>query len=162
MFEPQNEQGVIVLFAQQTDFEIIEINISYPDAIVKRNDNFYKVEFEYQSSNFLLHKHDPEVCDLIVCWIHDWDECPLPVLELSNSAQIEAEIQPVPLSALINYWKQRALKAEKQLERQAEEIKGILELNRNAQFECICPICKRAFANSKALGAHSRFCKEDK
>jgi hypothetical protein len=26
--------------------------------------------------------HDPKGCDLIVCWEHNWPECPLEVLEL--------------------------------------------------------------------------------
>jgi hypothetical protein len=26
--------------------------------------------------------HDPSKCDLIVCWRHNWPECPLEVLEL--------------------------------------------------------------------------------
>ena len=34
------------------------------------------IEFELRSSNFLKHNHDPEKCDLIVCWKHDWKNCP--------------------------------------------------------------------------------------
>jgi hypothetical protein len=26
------------------------------------------VEFEFESRNFLKHKHDPNGCDVIVCW----------------------------------------------------------------------------------------------
>src|SRR5262245_48156566 len=33
------------------------------------------VEFEFKSSNFLQHKHDPDQCDWVVCWI---DGCPRP------------------------------------------------------------------------------------
>ncbi|MFQ5762282.1 MAG: hypothetical protein ACE5PO_04525, partial [Candidatus Bathyarchaeia archaeon] len=42
------------------------------------------IEFEYKSSNFLAHKHDVNQCDLIVCWVHDWRECPLEVIELKS------------------------------------------------------------------------------
>ncbi|MBD3351570.1 MAG: hypothetical protein GF364_08790 [Candidatus Lokiarchaeota archaeon] len=41
-----------------------------------------RIEFEYVSSNFQQHGHDPHQCDLIVCWEHDWKDCPLEVLEL--------------------------------------------------------------------------------
>ena len=40
------------------------------------------IEFEYESRNFLQHLHDPNGCDLIVCWEHNWPECPLEVVEL--------------------------------------------------------------------------------
>jgi hypothetical protein len=41
---------------------------------------------EYESRNFLVHDHDAKACDLIVCRVHNWPECPdnLEVLELSG------------------------------------------------------------------------------
>ena len=42
------------------------------------------IEFEYQSGNFREHGHRAEDCDLIVCWIHDWEDCPIEVLELRS------------------------------------------------------------------------------
>ena len=42
------------------------------------------IEFEYESRNFLRHLHDPSQCDIIVCWKHNWPECPLEVIELSK------------------------------------------------------------------------------
>ena len=45
-----------------------------------------RIEFEYESKNFLLHGHDPKRCDVIVCWRHNWKECPeeIEVIELSR------------------------------------------------------------------------------
>jgi hypothetical protein len=154
MFEPQNEQGVIVFFAQQIDFEI---SAAYPDAIIKHGDTLYKVEFEYQSSNFLLHKHDPEACDLLICWIHDWEECPLSVFELSNPVWKHTEIKPISIEALVNYWKQRALKAEKHSEKIMEKARETIELNQAEDYAC--PKCERSFTT---LQAHSRFCSKSK
>jgi hypothetical protein len=42
------------------------------------------IEFEFESKNFLLHMHEARDCDLIVCWKHNWEDCPLEVLELSK------------------------------------------------------------------------------
>jgi hypothetical protein len=44
------------------------------------------IEFEYESKNFLLHGHDPKKCDVIVCWRHNWKECPeeIEVVELGK------------------------------------------------------------------------------
>lgn len=43
-----------------------------------------RIEFEYRSRNFKLHRHEPRGCDWIVCWIHNWPEAPssLRVVEL--------------------------------------------------------------------------------
>ena len=43
-----------------------------------------KIEFENESRNFLKHGHDPKGCDLIICWKHNWPECPVEVLELRS------------------------------------------------------------------------------
>jgi len=44
------------------------------------------IEFEAKSSHFDEHKHDPNKCDLIVCWEDDWKERPskIDVLELKH------------------------------------------------------------------------------
>lgn len=42
------------------------------------------IEFEIRNRNFAKQGHDPNKCDLIVCWKHDWKDCPkrIDVLEL--------------------------------------------------------------------------------
>ena len=42
------------------------------------------IELEYESRNFLEHQHPVNGCDLIVCWINNWPDCPLEVIELSS------------------------------------------------------------------------------
>jgi hypothetical protein len=43
-----------------------------------------RIEFEFESRNFRDHGHSPDGCDTIVCWSHNWPECPvhLEVVEL--------------------------------------------------------------------------------
>jgi hypothetical protein len=43
-----------------------------------------RIELEYESRNFLKHLHKTDECDMIVCWKHNWPECPLEVIELSK------------------------------------------------------------------------------
>lgn len=91
---PINEQGVVYLFgmvSRELGFLIESVKAPYPDCECKRCVDQKRqrwervlIEFEYQSSNFRTHKHDVEGCDLIVCWIHDWDDCPIEVLELRS------------------------------------------------------------------------------
>jgi hypothetical protein len=52
-----------------------------------------RIEFEYRSSNFQRHGHDPAGVDLVVCWDHDWPECPVDVLELSGAVRFLKEAE---------------------------------------------------------------------
>lgn len=91
---PLNEQGVVYVFAlvaRDIGFTVEAIGTSFPDCeakrqIDKRGERWQRVriEFEYSSTDFKRHNHPIEGCDLIVCWKHDWQECPLEVIELSE------------------------------------------------------------------------------
>jgi hypothetical protein len=93
-FAPVNEQGVVYLFgmiSQELGYLIESIRTDYPDCEGKRcfdkeNNKWehVQIEFEYKSSNFREHGHNPEQCDVIVCWEHDWKDCPVEVLEIRS------------------------------------------------------------------------------
>ena len=99
---PTNEAGVMILFgvmSAELGFAIEAVHAAFPDAEVKRRRESarntwerLRVEFEFESRNFHHHGHDPAACDLIICWSHNWPDCPLPVLELKR----ELEKQHVP------------------------------------------------------------------
>jgi len=94
---PINEQGVIFLFgmlARDLGFLVEAVQIGFPDCEAKRTFRKGKwkrvrIEFEYESKNFLAHGHPFDGCDVIVCWRHNWAECPanLEVVELSSVIQ---------------------------------------------------------------------------
>ena len=44
-----------------------------------------RIEFEFRSSNFRAHKHPLDGADVIVCWEHDWPDCPIEVIELRSA-----------------------------------------------------------------------------
>jgi hypothetical protein len=87
---PTNELGVIYLFgtlAERLGFVVTHIQHAFPDCEAMRrvgDDQWQRVliEFEYESRNFVKHLHDADGCDLIVCWKHNWEECPVEVVEL--------------------------------------------------------------------------------
>jgi hypothetical protein len=97
-YAPINEQGVVYLFgmvSREIGFLVESVRTDYPDCEGKRalertgrKWQHVRIEFEYQSSNFLAHGHDPDECDLIVCWIHDWPESPIEVLELRSAIEL--------------------------------------------------------------------------
>jgi hypothetical protein len=87
---PTNESGVVFLFgvvAQELGFKVQLVQTQFPDCEAMRQVEpgrwqRVRIEFEYESRNFLLHQHSAEHCDVIVCWKHNWPECPLDVVEL--------------------------------------------------------------------------------
>jgi Homing endonuclease associated repeat len=89
---PVNEQGVIFLFgsvAEQLGFMVTHVQAEFPDALAfvevePGRWQLVRIEFEYESRNFMRHGHDPQGCDVIVCWIHNWPDCPLDVVELRS------------------------------------------------------------------------------
>ncbi|MBM5810980.1 MAG: hypothetical protein FJ191_03285 [Gammaproteobacteria bacterium] len=94
VYAPVNENGVIFLFGKMADdlnMYIETIRPGYPDCVAKRYIGKGKweelrIEFEFRSSDFERHRHHPADCDAIICWIHDWKECPkhIEVLELQS------------------------------------------------------------------------------
>lgn len=105
-YAPKNELGVVYLFAhiaKKLQLRIEEVRPNFPDCIAyKRTGNTEKrvrIEFEFKSSNFKAHKHDPKECDCIVCWHHDWPDVPehIEVIELKRffDATAKVWIQPV-------------------------------------------------------------------
>jgi hypothetical protein len=87
---PMNEAGVVYLFgmmAESQRFVATHIQTEFPDCeamweILPGKWQRVKIEFEYESRNFLKHLHEVKDCDVIVCWVHNWPECPLEVVEL--------------------------------------------------------------------------------
>ena len=95
--EPVNEDGVVFLFgmvARELGYLVEAVQAGFPDCEAKRQVDPGKwqrvrIEFEFESRNFRDHGHPPDGCDLIVCWRHNWPDCPshLEVVELSKVIQ---------------------------------------------------------------------------
>jgi len=94
VYEPVNEQGVIFLFAKyhkELGIEYIEgIQQGFPDAFGRRKigKTEYEpvdIEFEFKSLDFKNHQHNPNQCDIVVCWEHNWPQCPIEVIELKTA-----------------------------------------------------------------------------
>jgi hypothetical protein len=89
---PTNEMGVVFLFgtvAKDLGYMVVRVQAEFPDCEVFRlidpeHCQLVLAEFEFESRNFLAHGHRIDGCDLIICWKHNWEGCPLEVLELSK------------------------------------------------------------------------------
>lgn len=94
---PTSEQEVVVLFALllphlPTRFELDEVREQFPDCLAWRVDedgtrSLVRIEFELYASNFRVHGHDPDGCDLIVCWEDDIPGFSVPRLALRPLAE---------------------------------------------------------------------------
>jgi hypothetical protein len=92
---PLNEAGVFYLFglvSHELGFLIESIRPGFPPVEGKRcfdKENnrweYMYIDFEYRSSQFEEKEYDESECDLVVCWIHDWEECPVEILELRST-----------------------------------------------------------------------------
>jgi hypothetical protein len=78
--------------AHDLGFSILHVQQSFPDCEVMREIEPGRcqrelAEFEYASRNFLGHMHPVDGCDMIICWVHNWPECPLEVVELRSAVK---------------------------------------------------------------------------
>jgi len=104
---PVNELGVVYLFGvlhDTFDFKIESIQAGFPDCVARRRigSNRWeevRIEFEFDSRSFVAHGHDPKGVDVIVCWRHNWKNCPkeIEIIELSklmgDVEQIDTQIK---------------------------------------------------------------------
>jgi hypothetical protein len=89
---PTNELGVVFLFGamvRDLGYVVTLLQAAFPDCealrqVMEGKWQRLRIEFEFESVNFVKHGHDVNGCDMIVCWKHNWPECPLEVLELSK------------------------------------------------------------------------------
>ena len=97
VYGPANEQGVILLFAilsKQLRYNIEGIwPDSFPDCEATRVERGgklrrVKIEFEFKSKDFVAHGHDPNACDVVVCWEDNWKNHPPNIEIIDLSAEV--------------------------------------------------------------------------
>jgi hypothetical protein len=90
---PINEQGVIFLFGmicRELGYVVQMLKTGFPDCEAKRQLRpgvwqRVRIEFEFRSRTFCTHRHDPQQCEVIVCWENNWPDCPIEVQELKSA-----------------------------------------------------------------------------
>lgn len=94
--EPRTEQEVVCLFGallHHLDVPLIidQVRMPFPDCLTRNAESGQpiRIEFELYGHHFIQHRHDPNGCDMIVCWIDDWGHWPdnLRVVELREVAR---------------------------------------------------------------------------
>jgi hypothetical protein len=79
------------MVAKELGYVVEAVQTGFPDCEAKRQiapDRWQQVriEFEFESRNFRDHGHPFTGCDVIVCWRHNWPDCPpqMEIVELSS------------------------------------------------------------------------------
>jgi predicted transport protein len=103
-YAPVNEQGVVLLFgmlAKELGFHVQLVRQGYPDckAVRSLGNGRYEevnVEFEFRSGSFKPHLKSEIKSDFIVCWEHNWPQCPpyIEVIELRELIE-SGQLNPV-------------------------------------------------------------------
>jgi hypothetical protein len=94
IYAPVNENGVIFLFglvAKDLGIIVEGIQPQFPDAYGRRRINgrysSVDIEFKFKSSDYERTYHRRKLlCDVLVCWEHDWTDPPreIEVIELKT------------------------------------------------------------------------------
>jgi Homing endonuclease associated repeat len=130
--EPLNELGVVFAFglvARQLGFSVLRFQSAFPDCealreVVRGQLQRMKLEFEFESRNFLRHGHRIDGCDGIVCWKHNWKECPLEVIELRKEIAKIARIAKIAEIEKQNLYPQRMQMTQRNLPRIDADERG--------------------------------------
>lgn len=104
-YAPDNEQGVVYLFSHlarsRFGLRVERVQGGFPDCVAYLGSKRVRIEFEYRSRNFAVHRHDPKQCDWVVCWIHDWPAAPrnLRIVELRREFGLGFNVWLQPVGA---------------------------------------------------------------
>ena len=76
--------------AHELGYVVEMVSTGFPDCEAKRRvsggrSERVRIELEFQSRNLRDHGHSAAGCDALVCWEHNWPECPTEVLELREA-----------------------------------------------------------------------------
>jgi hypothetical protein len=117
------------LVARQLGFKVLRFQTSFPDCevlreVVRGQLQRMKLEFEYESRNFLRHGHRIDGCDGIVCWKHNWKECPLEVIELRKEIAKIARIAKIAEIEKQDLYPQRMQMTQRNLPRIDADERG--------------------------------------
>jgi len=91
MIDPTNEistREYFAVHAERLGLKILESRSKFPDYLLEdhrllRHNGQITAEAEFKSSNYILHEHDLDGCDLVICWERD-ATLPIETLELKT------------------------------------------------------------------------------
>ena len=84
LFECEVRERWRILNHLHNYYKVVISQEGFPDLLLEdREGNLIRCEVETDSKHFISHKHNIDECDLIICWNHNWRNCPIPVFVVS-------------------------------------------------------------------------------
>ncbi len=81
---PTNVRELFIRIYDQLGFEVLKSQDEFPHYVLSSEDRLVRAHTLVRSSDFQEEGLDDLGCDSIICWVHDWEKAPMPVLELSK------------------------------------------------------------------------------
>ena len=81
---PTNVRELFIRIYEKLGFEVLKSQEAFPNYVLSREERPVRAHAVLRSSDFNREDLDYTACDSIICWVHDWDAAPIPVLELSQ------------------------------------------------------------------------------
>ncbi len=81
---PTNVRELFVRIYEKLGFEVLKSQEAFPHYILSSKNKPVRAHAVVRSSDFQAQELDFLGCDSIICWVHDWEDAPIPVLELSR------------------------------------------------------------------------------
>jgi hypothetical protein len=79
-----NVRELFVRIYDRLGFEVLKSQDEFPNYVLSGEDRPIRAHAVVRSSDFKKEGLDYLGCDSIICWVHDWDDAPIPVLVLSQ------------------------------------------------------------------------------
>lgn len=81
---PVNVRELFIRIYEKLGFEVLKSQDAFPHYVLSSDGKPVRAHAVVRSSDFKKEDLDFTACDSIICWVHDWDAAPLPVLALSQ------------------------------------------------------------------------------
>lgn len=81
---PTNVRELFIRIYNKLGFEVLKSQDEFPHYVLSSEDRLVRAHTLVRSSDFQKQGLDDLGCDSLICWIHDWEKAPIPVLELSK------------------------------------------------------------------------------
>jgi hypothetical protein len=79
----ENVRELFVRIHDKIGFEVLKSQPEFPNYVLSKQDRIIRAHAVLKSSDLKTSGLDIQKCNLGICWIHDWQDVPISILDLS-------------------------------------------------------------------------------
>lgn len=80
----ENVRELFIRIYDKIGFEVLKSQTEFPHYVLSRHDRIIRAHAVLKSSDLKTPGLDLQKCDTGICWIHDWHDAPISILDLSG------------------------------------------------------------------------------